>query len=101
MTAQQLSWIGIWLLVFSAVAIVFEGALAGVWTVRLARRAQRLSARLASEQRLIQADVERLQAALIETRELWRPYARLLVFLRHPLVIELMASYSRRRAAAR
>jgi len=90
--------IGVGLLVFSAAVILIEGALAGIWTARLARRSQRLSAQLATEQQLLQADVERLNAALAEMQVLWQPYRGLLRFLRHPLVIALMQSYARRRA---
>jgi hypothetical protein len=93
--------IGIWLLVIGAGAIVAEGALAGIWTVRLARRAKALRERLLEEQGRLQADVERLRLAIAETETLWQPYARLLRWLRHPLVIALLESYARRGAAAR
>jgi LPS sulfotransferase NodH len=97
-SVQDLSWIGIWLLVFSAVIIVIELAIAGIWSARLARRAQRLSAELATEQRGIKADVERLRAAMAETVVLWQPYRRVLRYLRHPLVVAVIQSYARRRA---
>ncbi len=93
--------IGIWLLVLSAVVIVLEGAIAGVWTARIARRSRMLNERLASERAAVQADVERLRLALAETRELWRPYATILRWLQHPLVMALLQSYARRRTAAR
>ncbi len=92
---------GIWLLVFGVVVIVIELAIAGVWTARIARRSIQLNRRLAEEQRLLQADVERLRRALAEAAELWAPYARLLRYLRHPLIAALIQSYVRRRAAAR
>ena len=94
-------WIGQWLLIVSVVAIVVELALAGIWTARLASRGRALSLRVATEQAQIRADVERLRAALEETRVLWRPYARMLRWLRHPLMIALLQSYRRRRASAR
>lgn len=97
----DLGWVGIWLLVFAAVLVAVELAMMGVWSFRLARRSQALSARLMSQQAELQADVERLEASLAETRELWRPYARLLRWLRHPIAIALIQSYARRRAAAR
>ena len=97
----QVASIGIWLLVVGVVAIVLEGTLAGLWSLRLARRARALSARLASERAQVRSDVERLQAALSETQVLWQPYRRLLRWLRHPLTIALMQSFVRRRAAAR
>jgi hypothetical protein len=97
----DLGWIGVWLLVVSAVAVVLEGALVGIWALRLTRRGKLLSQRLAEEQRLIEADIARLNAALAETEALWQPYARLLRVLRHPLVIALIQSFTRRRAAAR
>jgi len=96
----ELGWIGVWLLVAGAVAIVVELALAGLWTFRLARKARALSQRLASDQRLIQADIERLRVRLADTAVLWQPYARVLRFLQHPLVIALLQSYARRRARA-
>ena len=97
----DLGWVGIWLLVFAAVLVAVELAMMGVWSFRLARRLQALSARLMAQQAELQADVERLEASLAETRELWRPYARLLRWLRHPIAIALIQSYARRRAAAR
>ena len=93
-----MSWIGIWLLVVSAVVIVIELAIGGIWAARLGRRAQRLSAQLATERRAINDDVERLKAAMAETAVLWQPYRRLLRYLRHPLAIALLQSYARRRS---
>lgn len=98
---KDLGWIGIWLLVIAAIAIVFEGVLAGLWSVRLARRSTALAERLMSERVQLQADVERLQAAVAETQVFWQPYGRILRWLRHPLAIALLQSYVRRRAAAR
>jgi hypothetical protein len=93
--------IGVWLLVASVGAIVVEGALAGLWSVRLVKRSRSLSERLTSEQAQMQADLERLRAALAETQVLWRPYRRALRWLRHPIAIALLQSYARRRAAGR
>ena len=98
---MSLGWIGIWLLVIGAVAIVVELALMGLWTARLARKSRRLSEQLAAEQSRLQADVERLQAAIAETQALWQPYRRLLRWLRHPIAIALIQSYARRRMAPR
>ena len=95
----DLGLIGVWLLVIGAVAVVVEGALAGLWSFRLARRAQELRGRLVEEQERLQADVERLRLAIAETETLWQPYGRLLRWLRHPIVIALIQSYARRRAA--
>ncbi len=94
-----LGWIGVWLLVASVAAIVVEGIAAGVWSMKLARRARVLSAYLETERTAIQGDVETLRLAVEETRVLWRPYARALRWLRHPLVVALIASYRRRWAA--
>lgn len=93
--------IGVWLLVVSAAAIVVEGVLAAVWGISFARRSLALSERLQSERAAIEADIARLQAALEETKRLWRPYGRVLRWVRHPLVIALLESYARRRAGAR
>ncbi|HSP09184.1 MAG TPA: hypothetical protein VLU92_06270 [Candidatus Dormibacteraeota bacterium] len=90
--------IGIWLLVISVVVIVVEMVLAGLWSVKVAKRARELSARLATERAELQADLVRMKAALEETRVLWRPYGRLLRWARHPLAIALMESYARRKA---
>ena len=98
---STLGWIGVWLLVAGALAIVIEGVLATVWAVAVARRARVLSGRLETERGLIEADQRRLRAALEETRRLWKPYGRALRWLRHPLTIALLESYARRRAAAR
>lgn len=101
MIRGDLSWVGVWLLVIGVALIVLEFALAGIWTARLARRATDLNQRLATEQALVQADLVKLREALAETVLLWQPYRRLLRYLRHPLVIALMQSYMRRRAASR
>lgn len=100
-TWSDLSWIGIWLLVAAAVVIVAELALAGIWTVRIAKRSRELSRRIATERAGIQADVEQLHLGLAETTRLWEPYGRALRYLRHPLVIALVESYSRRRTSPR
>jgi hypothetical protein len=94
-----IGWVGVWLLVVAGVAIVVEGAVMTIWSLRLARRAQMMATRLEEERRLIQADVERLRQALEETRRLWKPYRRILRWLRHPLVLALIGSYRRRWAA--
>jgi hypothetical protein len=96
-----LTTIGVSLLVASAVAIVVEGVLAALWGVSLTRRSVALSERLEAERALIEGDFVRLRAALEETKRLWRPYRRILLWVRHPLVIALLESYARRRAAPR
>ena len=98
---RDLSWIGVWLLVFGVAAIILEGVVAMIWSLRLARRGRELRKRLMSEQTQLHSDVERLRAALAETEVLWQPYRRLLRWLRHPLAIALMQSYARRRASVR
>jgi hypothetical protein len=98
---SNLDRIGVWLLVAGVGAIVVEGALAGLWSVRLVKRSRSLSERLTSEQAQLQADLGRLRAALAETQVLWRPYRRALRWLRHPIAIALLQSYARRRAAGR
>ncbi len=100
-TWTDLSWIGIWLLVVAAVLIVIELAVAGIWGMSVARRSRELSKRIAGERAGIQADVVRLHAALAETRRLWEPYRLALRYLRHPLIIALVESYSRHRASPR
>jgi hypothetical protein len=95
----SLGWYGVWLLVASAAVIAIEVALVGIWSLRLSRRARALTRIVEGERTLIQADVARLRAALEEMRTLWRPYSRVLRWLRHPLVIALIGSYRRRWAA--
>lgn len=101
MRVGDLSWIGVWLLVIGVAAIVVELVVAALWSLRIARRGRELSARLASEQGHLQADLERLRSALAETQVLWKPYGRLLRWLRHPIAIALVQSYARRRAVGR
>jgi hypothetical protein len=96
-----LTTIGIWLLVVSAVAIVGEGVLAAVWAASLVKRSQALSEGIEAQRALIEADLARLRAAIEETKRLWRPYERILRWVRHPLVIALLESMARRRAGAR
>jgi hypothetical protein len=98
---STLGWIGVWLLVAGALAIVIEGVLAVVWGVGVARRTRALSERLETERGLIEADLERLRAAIEETRRLWKPYRRALRLLRHPLMIALLESFARRRVTGR
>ena len=93
--------IGVWLLVVSVVAMVVEGVVAAVWAVSLAKRSVALSERLDSERTLIEADLERLRAAIEEAKRLWLPYRRILRWVRHPLAIALLESYARRRVRAR
>jgi hypothetical protein len=96
-----LTTIGIWLIVVSVVAVVFEGMLAVVWGVALARRSVALSKQLETERGMIEADLARLRVAIEETKRLWRPYLRVLRWVRHPLVIALLESFARRRVRAR
>ena len=96
---NQLAWYGVWLLIGSAAVIVVEVALVGVWSLRLSRRARALAVLVQDERGLIEADLARLRAAIQETRTLWRPYARVLRWVRHPLVVALIGSYRRRWAA--
>jgi hypothetical protein len=96
-----LTTIGVWLLVVSAVAIVVEGVLAAVWAASLVKRSRALSAGIETQRTLIEADVARLQAAIQEARRLWRPYERILRWVRHPLALALLESLARRRAGAR
>jgi hypothetical protein len=96
----QLGWIGVWLLVAAGLAILVEAILMAVWGTAMSRRARVLAQQLEAERGLIEADLRRLRLAIEETERLWRPYRRALRWLRHPLVIALVASY-RRRAAAR
>jgi len=98
---DTVGWIGVWLLVAGAVAIVVEGAAAALWGLALAKRTRALSERLEAERGLIEADVQRLRSALEETRQLWKPYRRALRWLRHPITIALLQSYARRRAVIR
>ena len=97
----DLGSVGIWLLVGSAVAIVVEAVLAAVWGMRIGRSSRRLAELIDTERGLIESDVARLRLAVEETKRLWKPYRRVLRWLRHPLVRALLASYAGRRAAAR
>ena len=92
-------WIGVWLLAGSSAVIVIELALMGAWALRLGRRARTLAVYAQTQRGLVEADVARVRAALEETRILWRPYGRVLRWLRHPLLVALVQSYRRRWAA--
>ena len=96
---EALGTLGILLLVAGGLAIVIEMALAAVWGVRLGRVMRSLAVRLEGERAQIEADVERLRRAIEQTRALWRPYRRILRWLRHPLVVAMLGSYRRRMAA--
>jgi hypothetical protein len=98
-TMALLGTIGVGLLVTGAVAIVIEMALVVVWGVAMGKRMRVLTAYIETERSGIQADVERLQLAIEETKRLWRPYRRILRWLQHPLVLALLGSYRRRLAS--
>ncbi len=98
---DTIGWIGVWLLVVCLVAIVVEGLVAALWSVAMAKRTTALSEQLQTERGLIEEDVIRLRAAIEETTRLWKPYRRALRWLRHPITIALLQSYSRRRAVIR
>lgn len=98
---SDFAWLGVTLVIVSVVTIAVEGALLGVWSWNLAKRAKLLSERLATEQVLLQSDVDQLIAQLEVTVVLWQPYRRVLRWARHPLVIALLESFARRRVAAR
>ena len=93
--------LGVWLLIGSGLAVLVEGVLAAVWGIRAGPAARRLAELVDSERGMIQADVNRLRLAIEETRRLWKPYSRILRWLRHPLVAALLQSLARRRVAAR
>jgi hypothetical protein len=95
----QVGWIGVWLLIASGAAILLEVVVMGIWSLRLSRSARALSVQINDERAAIEADLEKLRLALEETQMLWRPYARILRWLNHPLVIALIGSYRRRWAA--
>ncbi|HEY1456681.1 MAG TPA: hypothetical protein VGG31_09290 [Candidatus Dormibacteraeota bacterium] len=95
---SDLGWIGVWLLIVSALVILIEMVLAGLWVLRIARTARELSRRLATERGRLESDLGALRLALAETEMLWRPYGRLLRWLRHPLVVAVLQSYARRGA---
>jgi hypothetical protein len=97
-SGDTLGQVGVWLLIGSAAVIAGEFVVAAVFSMRMARQARRLAIYMEREQAAIRDDVERLRAAMEETRRLWRPYARVLRWLRHPLVVALFESYMRRRA---
>jgi hypothetical protein len=94
-----LGTIGIWLLVAGVLVIFVEMAVVAVWGVAMGRRMRALAVRIESERVDLQADVARLKLAIEETRKLWQPYRRILRWLQHPLVVALLGSYRRRRAA--
>ncbi len=95
----DLSWVGAWLVVIAFGAILIEGVLAALWTMRIAKRSRVLNERLAAEQAQMQAESARLKAELAEMQVLWQPYRRLLRLLRHPVALAVLQSYARRRAA--
>ena len=93
----SLGWIGVGLLVAGVVAIVAEGVLLAVWGMAVAKRSRALQELVETERGLIEADLKRLQEAIEETRRLWKPYRRVLRWVRHPITIALMQSYAGRR----
>jgi len=98
---ELIGWIGIGVLIAAVLAIVIEGVVAAVWSMRVAKAALLLSDRVESERADIEADVAKLRAALEEMRRLWQPYRRVLRWVQHPLVIALIGSFQRRRMRVR
>jgi hypothetical protein len=98
---STIGWVGVWLLVAGVVAIVVEGVVVAFWATSMVKRSRALSEGLLVERGLIEADLARLRAAIEETKRLWRPYRRVLRWVRHPLAIALLESYARRRVRAR
>lgn len=98
---SDLAWLGVTLLIVSVVMIGIEGALLGIWSWRLVKRAKLLSERLVTERVLLKSEQDQLLAQLQVTAALWQPYRRALRWIRHPLAIALLESFARRRAAAR
>jgi hypothetical protein len=94
-----LGTIGIWLLVAAGLVLIVELVLIAVWGAAMSRRMLALNESIASQRAEIQADLERLRRAIEETRVLWRPYRKFLRTLNHPLVLAVLASVRRRRAA--
>ena len=92
--------IGPWLLGVAGAVILVEVLVLAIWTRRLAKGGQALALMVTTQRALVQADLQRLQATLEETRRLWAPYRRALRWLRHPLVAALLASFRRRWRAA-
>ena len=101
MSLELIGWIGIGVLIAAVLAIVIEGVVAAVWSMRVAKAALLLSDRVESERADIEADVAKLRAALEEMRRLWQPYRRVLRWVQHPLVIALIGSFQRRRMRVR
>jgi hypothetical protein len=89
-------WVGVGLLVAAGLAVILEAVVAALWSLGLARRSQALAKLIESEREMLLADLERLRLAMQETERLWRPYRRVLRWLRHPLTIALWQSYRRR-----
>lgn len=91
---------GPWLLALGVAAILVEGAVSAVWSVRMVRQGRALAAMLERERGLVQSDVARLRETLEETRRLWEPWRQAWRRLRHPLVAALLASFWRRLASS-
>jgi len=98
-TEETLGWVGIALLVAAGLAIVVEVAVAAMWGTALTRRTMKLSERLTADRGMLESDIERLRLAMAETQRLWKPYRRILRWVRHPLAFALMQSFLRRRLA--
>jgi hypothetical protein len=80
--------------------IVVELLIAVPLVIRLRSRVSQLRRLVASEAGMAESEVLRLELALADSRRLLLPYGRLWKYLRHPLVVALLASLWRRRARA-
>lgn len=98
---SDLAWLGVALLTVCVAMIAVEGFLLGSWTWQLAKRAELLSERLATERVVLKSEQDQLVAELEVMAILWQPYGRALRWARHPLAVALLQSVARRRAGAR
>jgi hypothetical protein len=89
-------WIGVWLLVAGAVAIVVEIAILVPMVRRFAGGVAELQELAETEIEATMAEIRLLASEREEMRQALLPYRRVLRVIRHPLVRALATSYRRR-----
>jgi hypothetical protein len=99
-----MNWVGtlgIAMSVVGFVAVAVELLLMLPPVVRLTKRLRQLTLLYEDNLRLTRDELQILEMARAETRELLRPFRRLRRLLLHPVTIALFASYRRRSAILR
>jgi hypothetical protein len=91
--------VSLWVAAIAGAVVLVELLVSVPLLLRLRSRIRQLAALLESEAAFTTAELERLRLARARMRVLVRPYRRAWKYVRHPLLVALLASYRQRRRA--